>query len=377
MKMNFSTDHLRKVFAEEGKYEAFKKLTYDLNHGNEIFEYDSETGTERKISNHEANQAVRKILMEVAELDEESVKSEKKRNRMLRKHEDEIFELIEEDVEFKVETGLRNNEWFLNYVEYKNIRLGDDDIFYKQPDEELFEVAEISSDFHDLTKQYLKGAESYRIHTKKYGIKIGKDIDMILLNRIDFTKMTNKIAESFESFTLGLIFAEIYKAAAQIPNNAQFVKTGALGSATKSAFDTLIEDVEIATNSSVIIMGSKVALKKLTGLTDINWISNGQKEDVARMGRLGSYEGTALIEIPQRFAQNDVTTKLIPNDKLLLFPVTSDQFVKFVDRGETTITERGSEKGELANDFRTYEVKREFGVGTQLGQYFGQWTITA
>ena len=40
--MTFSTNHLNTVFAEEGKYEAFKKLTYDLNRGNEIYEYDED-----------------------------------------------------------------------------------------------------------------------------------------------------------------------------------------------------------------------------------------------------------------------------------------------------------------------------------------------
>ena len=35
--MRFSTEHLRKIFENEEKYESFKKLTYDLNHGNDIY----------------------------------------------------------------------------------------------------------------------------------------------------------------------------------------------------------------------------------------------------------------------------------------------------------------------------------------------------
>lgn len=46
--------------------------------------------------------------MEVCETNENSVKSEKKGKKMLNKHE--IFELIEEDVDFKVETGFHDNE---------------------------------------------------------------------------------------------------------------------------------------------------------------------------------------------------------------------------------------------------------------------------
>ena len=40
--IRFSTEHLRTVFADEDKYQNFKKLTYDLNHGNDIYEYDED-----------------------------------------------------------------------------------------------------------------------------------------------------------------------------------------------------------------------------------------------------------------------------------------------------------------------------------------------
>ena len=46
--MRFSTEHLRKIFENEEKYESFKKLTYDLNHGNDIYEYD-EDGNQVKL----------------------------------------------------------------------------------------------------------------------------------------------------------------------------------------------------------------------------------------------------------------------------------------------------------------------------------------
>ena len=62
--IRFSTEHLRTVFADEDKYKNFKKLTYDLNHGNDIYEYD-EDGNQRKISKNESKKAFRKNLMEL------------------------------------------------------------------------------------------------------------------------------------------------------------------------------------------------------------------------------------------------------------------------------------------------------------------------
>lgn len=375
MKVNFSSNHLREVFADEEKYDAFRNLCFDLNHGNDVYEYD-ENGNGRKISKHEANQAIRKILMEVCELTEEDMKSKKRRSRMINKHADELFELIEQDIEFKVVTGLLADEFFDDYVEYRNIALGDDEEYWETDPEANFIVAEVSGDHHDLTMQHLSAGQPYRIHTKPYGVKVGKDIDMILLGRIDFTKLTDKIAEAYIAKIKEMTFTEFYAASAKLPNQSQFVQTGVLSASTKADFDELLEDVQMANGGAeVVIIGTKTALKALNNLTDVNWRAPSQKEDVAHMGRLGDYEGVALVEVPQRFAMNDVTNKLIPNDKLLIFARGQEKMIKVTDRGEIQIVERGENKADLADDFHTYEVQREFGVGTVLTQYFGQWNF--
>lgn len=372
--MRFSTDHLRSVFNNEDKYKNFKKLTYDLNHGNDIYEYD-EDGNQRKISKKEANKAVRKILMEVCDITEDELKSNKRRKRAIEMHHNEVFELIETDIDFKVETAFKESEWFNEFVDMRNLALGDDEEYWTK-DKIMLIVAEISGDHHDLTMQNLNEGTSHKLHTKKYGIKIGKDVDLILLGRVDFTELTDKIAEAFAYKVQELCFTGIYGAAAKLPNNSQFVKTGALSPTTKEPFDLLLEDVATANEAEVVIMGTKTALKKLNSLADVDWRSDSQRESVANSGRLGSYEGTELIEIPQRFALNDVTKKLIDNNRLLIFAKNQEKFVWFTDKGETQITEVGQTKGDLADDFQTYEVQREFGVAVELPRYFGQWSFS-
>ena len=371
MNIKFSTDHLRNVFSEDGKYENFKQLTYDLNHGNEIYEFDDD-GNKRKISKKEANKAVHKVLMEICDLTEDDLKSKKRRKRAIEAHHNELYEVIESDVDFKVETGFNQSEWFNDFVDRRNIALGDDEEYWTKENIMLV-VAEISRGQHDLTLQNLNEGTSTKLHTKKYGVKIGKDIDLIMTNRIDYTELTDKIAEAFEYKVQELCFTGIFGASAKLPNNTQFVKTGALSAATKPSFDALIEDVGAANNAEVVIMGTKTALKKLNALADVDWRSYSQRESVANTGRLGSYEGTELIEIPQRFALNDVTKKLIPNNELLIFAKNQEKFVWFTDKGETEITEAGQEKGDLADDFRTYEVQREMAVAVNLPRYFGVW----
>ena len=92
------------------------------------------------------------------------------------------------------------------------------------------------------------------------------------------------------------------------------------------------------------------------------------------MGRLGYYGPYTLVEIPQRFALNDTTKKLMDPKTLFIMPQVEDKFIKFVDVGETEIYEI-TDKGDRIDDTMKYEVQRSMGVGTQIGRYFGVWTL--
>ena len=114
---NFSTQNLREVFAEGNKYESFRSLASNLVRGNAIYELD-DNGNERTVNKSDANKAIRKVFMEVCGLTEEDLKSKKKRERAERLHGVEIFEIIEEDIDFVINEGWRESEWFNTFVEY-------------------------------------------------------------------------------------------------------------------------------------------------------------------------------------------------------------------------------------------------------------------
>lgn len=214
------------------------------------------------------------------------------------------------------------------------------------------------------------------VKTSPKAIKIGKDIDLIILGRIDFSAWVQKIADSFVQYIQALVYNGLITAETRLP--AAYKQSGALTSALKGTFDELIENVALANGTDVVVMGTKVALKKINALADVQWASDAQKQEMNQLGRLGSYEGTTLIEIPQRLAfggtdNPSAATKLVPNNKLWFMPRTEDKFIKFLDYGETEIFEV-TEKFELQDDFETYELHREMGVDVLLGAYFGTWT---
>lgn len=98
------------------------------------------------------------------------------------------------------------------------------------------------------------------------------------------------------------------------------------------------------------------------------------KEERNTTGRLGIWEGVRLVEIPQRFAPNDTTTKLVDPKKLLIMPTGDNKFVKLVYEGDPQIREISD--GDTNMDMTMeYEYQVKMGIATVIGKKFGTWTL--
>jgi hypothetical protein len=175
----------------------------------------------------------------------------------------------------------------------------------------------------------------------------------------------------------GLIAGAVANAVSALRVTSGFVNTGALSASTKEDFDEIVDNVRTLYGDA-IILGTKTALRKITGLANVQWASEGQKEEIAGMGRLGSYEGTTMVEIEQRFADKTLTSKLMDDTKIYILPSDDYKLVEFVTRGETEldeITEKGEEHGRI-DDIGKYELQYEQAVAVKANRQFGVWTIT-
>lgn len=372
-KINFS-NHVLNVFSEmETNYDEVKNLMFDLAMGNEIFDGD------RVVPKAEAEDKLRSIVQKVFGITSDSSKRELK--RATREHSREFFDIVEEVVDFVINASFKDNEFFNAFVDYRNIALGDAYEFYSEKDV-ILSIAKVGVSHHDYILQRLGGGETTTIPYQRYGAAIGIDLNMYLIGREKFDEMVNAIAKAFTVQIQQEIYAQLLSAASAIPAavSAGFVGSGALSSTTKGNFDNIIANVQTANESPVVILGTKTALKKLNDLSDVNWRAQSLKEDVSHSGRMGDYEGTVLMELPQRFTSETDLTPLVDNKKLWILPADqTDKFIKMVDIGETEIdqiTEKGEEHGRW-DDIGKYEVQRSYGIATMLGRYFGQWTLPA
>lgn len=376
---NFSA-HVMNVFADENvEYDGLKNLMQDLYYGREIF--DAESG--RVISKREANDKILSISRKIMGIDENSRKMDRK--VAYAKHGLEWFSIIAETVDDLLSSGFTDNEFFEQFVDYRNQALDDEMQFWTEK-EIILNVAKAGRTHHDHILQRLGEGEYTTIPFARYVAAVGANIDRFMLGKEDWSALINAITRAFQVQIQDEIFEKVFSAASSIPAPAQFVATGPLSNTTKAYFDEIIENVSIANgNVPVAIFGTKTALRNVSGLAgvvggnaEVHWIAPSQKEDVAHLGRLGDYEGTVLVEIPQRFARNDVTHKLYDNTKLLILPLDeAAKMVLMTDAGETLIdevTERGEANG-FIGDIMKYEVQRDYGIAVKIGRYFGQWTI--
>ena len=358
-RINFTNESTRAVFAQDNcNYADFHQLMFDTAMGSE------------KVSKEEANKRIREVMFQVLGVDENC--SRRDLRKAIRRHQIDVFEVIEELVPDLLISGWGDNPWFDEFVEIKSNALGDTNEF-RAEDDVILTVSEVSGNHHDLIRQRLGEGTVTPIKTSWYGIKIYTEYELFMAGRVDWAAFVQKIYEAFDAKVNEMVHDAVMAAGTKVLPSAQFYKTGSLD---KTKLLDLIQNVQMATGNEVVIMGTKVALSKLDALADVNWISETMKNERHTTGRLAMWEGVRLSEIPQAFRKNDPSQVLEDNTKLLIMPVADNRFVKIFDEGDAQIKEV-SDGNTNKDKTLEYEYQQKMGVATIIGKKFGVYAITA
>lgn len=369
MKKNFS-EHVMNVFAEyKTDSECMTNLLTDLALKREI--YDKEG---KKVSFQAANEMARQFSLSILGIEDKA--DVKTFRRAWEDHGKEWFRVIEDTVDNVIEVGLQESEWFEDLVERKTLNYFDRQDFYVDTDA-ILAVAKAGVSHHTHPLQRIGRGKTISLTPELYVVKVGADINRFITGQEDWARLVNAIAIAFMKKIQGEVYTAVDTAATLLPvGGTKFVNTGTLSPATKAAFDEIVANVGDANDhAEVIIMGTKTALQALNNLGDVNWISDIAKDSVYNTGRMGLYEGTRLVEIPNRFEDRTLTTKVFSDKKLLIVPIIGNagKFVKVIDEGTVEFTHTDPDE-KYASDLMTAEVQRRFGVGVVIGHQFGQWS---
>ena len=363
---NFAAN-VREVFEnDESKLFAFNKLMQDV----------ANNSLEDGISMKEANDKIVSMFNQVLGLNENSSKADVR--KAIRRNQQLLFDLIEEVVPNLIRTGWQDNPFFNEYVETRNLDIGDKAVFYTE-DETLLSVSKVSGNHWDIDRQRLGKGASFSVETSWYGIGVYSEYERLLTGAEDFATFVNKLYEAIDRYVNESIYQAMLSAAAQLPGgvggSGQWVKTGELNETTKATFMQLVEDVQMVTGMDVVVMGTKTALSRLEGMQNIDWVTEDMKVQRNTTGRIGYFEGIRLVEIKQGFRLGDTTQYLVDDKQLFIMPVGNNKFIKVINEGNPEMRQVNDN---TMNQDMTYDYRYmwKMGVGVQIGLLFGVWNIT-
>lgn len=357
IKINFSDSQTRNAFTAIEGHEEFGNLLYDVAVG-------KHAGTAEQ-----AEKTIHNVFNEILGLPENPKKQEVR--NAIRRHKLDLFEVTETILPQLIIGGWGDNPFFRDFVEIKSMADGETNSFYV-PDDSILTVGQVSGNHHDIFRQRLGAGSSFSIKTSWYAVKVYAEYELFLTGREDWATLVSKIYEAFDKKVNDMVYTAVLGAGAQVTPVAQFNKTGTL---VLNTLLTLVEDVQAANpDAEIVIMGTKAALAQLNALAPTDWISDSMKEERHTLGRQAIWEGTRLVEIPQVFARNDTSTKLVSNTMLMVMPVVSDnKFVKIYDEGEAQIKEVTDSATNLDMTIE-YEYQQKMGVGVIIRRKFGTWS---
>lgn len=273
----------------------------------------------------------------------------------------ELFEIIETILETNDVQGFEDNEFFNQFVDYKNVALGDENSFYVE-DNTLFTVATTAEGVGSTIRQRINKGKNEKVPTVLHTIEAYENINRLLSGRIDIVEFVDKMRRSFADKRMSAIYTTFYEGLSGLP--AAFTETGTF---VEDTLQDIIAHVEAASGGMAMIVGTKKALGKVSTAV----ISEESKERRNQMGYYGVFNGTPMMMISQSHKAGTYDFAISDND---LWVVTSDaKPIKFVTEGEA-IFEQGISSDNADRTVDMFAGER-WGVGIVLNQLYGQYRI--
>jgi hypothetical protein len=260
----------------------------------------------------------------------------------------ELFEVLEEALDILIVEGLTDQ--FDDFVETVVLDWGDTKVF-TLTENRLFDVGIVSDGTGDLRRDRTDTGE-ITIKTQTMGVAVYEELHRLLAGRVDWAKLVDNVAKSYNNKLKVEVYNALYNSFDKL--SATYGQTGVF---SEGKLRDLIAHVEAATGFEAVIMGTKQALGQITNST----MSESMKEAKGRLGYIGSFEGTDMIEIKQAHKPG-TDTFAIDSNFLIITPKSPDKLVKIVLEGDSIIEESGEGKRKDMQRDYTFIKKAGFAV---------------
>ena len=239
-----------------------------------------------------------------------------------------VFSIVEEIINKTVIEGLPESCPLFQFVEWRDLKEGDTNVFELR-DNGVFIVSDIAQGTQGLRRQRLTGGEEITVKTQLKGIKIYEELRRILAGRVDMNDLIDKVSEAFQKKIREDMYAAVAGAFAGLSTP---YSNGSAGSFSEDKLTDIIDHVEAATGKKAYILGSKQAVRKITGVKGAD--ASSAKEELFSMGYYGHFYTTPIV-VMENAHKVGSTDFVLGND--LYIVAGDDKFIKAATEGETLI----------------------------------------
>lgn len=303
---------------------AIGKLIYDSAKNRNIpTEYASVSGEQREDA---IRQEIFKALG-VTEYEKKSFRKAMRRNSAL------VYEIWEEVVDEILKNGdYQKNSFYNQFVELKNLALGDENEFVVKGETPL-QVHEFSGSHWDLVRRRVDSGQKFSVEMRDFGIKVYEYFERVASGRVDFATIIAETSKAIEDKMANLAQTTFALALTNLPETFRPVA----GTYDEEAITTLSAHVEASNGTKPVIVGTAVALAKLQGKTDVALYSDGMKDSKNQIGYLTTWNAHRCVEIAQGHKAGTFEFTM-PNDEVYL--ISGDtKLVKICLEGDTEVKE--------------------------------------
>lgn len=278
----------------------------------------------------------------------------------------ELFQIIPQLIQVIDETGLKGDEFFMNYVDYRNIAEGDINEFYTE-DQDTFVVSEIGRGNQAIRRQRLGAGKKYWVPTTPYAIRVYEHYSRLMSGRADWATFVARVTKSVQNQHYDSIFG-VFEGISKT-TTGMYDEVEYTGSYDEDKICEVIDHVEADNGGTQAkIIGTRGALRQL----QMDVLANEAKTDMYNIGYYGMFNGTPTFRINSRY-KSGTHEFIFPNDQLFII-AGQDKFIKFVTEGTPIM--------QTVNPFDNFDLTQElwyveqYGVRAELQTAIGLVTLT-
>lgn len=322
--------------------------------------YDLYKGRTANFDAESANEAIKNIILETAGCKENWDMYKFMENKY------KVFSIMREILTPVVAENVLAR--FESWVDIQDIALGDTKEF-EVMNQDLFEIGIVADGTSELRRQNLVHGK-LQMTSFQLGAKLYTEFDDFRRGRVDFAEWIARLGKSFEVKIGEYIVKAIENSYTVL--GSKFAKAGAFDDAEMLK---IIERVEAKTGMKAVIYGTKSALAKLrttAGGFQAN-LADSDKEAISRMGHIGTYFGTDVVEIPQSVNRKD--DFMIADNMLYVIP-NGTKIVKLLFEGDVDVVEVTDPAVRKDMQFE-YMFMRRLQIGVCRASVYGIYKINA